>query len=252
MGHRTYLISTNRERSEILFEGNNFLPFFWLTLLRLSDLEQAEPAMRKAYQWLLEEEQAAENATIRVPKAVAITNGLATCSFMEDNFPDKLEFYRDFIHFLDQHTQEDDILELDVLALADFEGIDAFITHLKATLSAIEMYEAEKVSGYFQDDQPAAFVGFGAFPGDQAGKYSNAFTPRRSAAAVPPPKPKNAVTKTSLPAAIGVILAGVALLYIPYKGFLKEGITLVVIFCLLAAVTVVVMGCRKLVAAIRK
>lgn len=250
MGHRTYLISTNRERSEILFEANNFLPFFWLALLRLSDLEQAEPAMRKEYQWLLEEEQAAENATIRIPKAAAITNGLATCSFMEENFPDKLEFYRDFIHFLDQHTQEDDILELDVLALAAFEGIDAFITHLKATLSAIEMYEAEKVSGYFQDHQPAALAGFGAFPGDQAHKYSNAFTPQRSTVAAPPPK--KAVTKTSLPAAIGVIIAGVALLYVPYKGFLKEGITLAVIFCLLAAITVVVMGCRKLVAAIRK
>ncbi|SEW51991.1 hypothetical protein [Chitinophaga arvensicola] len=250
MGHRTYLIATNKERSEVLFEANNLLPFFWLTLLRLPDLEQAEPAMRKAYQWLLEE-QAAENAVIRVPKTAAIANGLATCFFMEDNFPDKLAFYRDFIQYLDKHTREDDSLELDVLSLAGFEGIDTFIGHLKSSLLAIEMYEAEKVSGYFNENEITALVGFGDFPGDRADQYTNAFNPRRKPPAQPPAA-NITVGKASLPAAIGVIIAGAALLYVPYKGFLKEGITLAVIFCALAAVTVLFMGCRKLVAAIRK
>ncbi|MFY0255263.1 hypothetical protein ACDQ55_15040 [Chitinophaga sp. 30R24] len=250
MGHRVYLIKSNEVTSAVLFEANNILPFFWLTLIREKDLDDVELAMREAYQHMSTNTGAPETARIRVAKQVAITNGQATYPFMEENFPDRLQLYRDFIGYLDKNIAENEVLILDTFALSAIEGIDPLIHFLKEELNALDMFDGEKMSDYFNDGDITTLTGHGAFPGENAATYAVAYK------SIPPELPDGeelrAVNKTSLPAAISVIVAGAILLYVPYKGYLKEGITLAMAFCGLIALIVLIMGCRRLLAAIRK
>lgn len=254
MGQRTYLIKSNPVETVILFEANNMLPFFWLTLIREHDLELVEGAMREQYATIpISEDDAGttHHTTIRLTKQNAITNGLTSSPFLEDNFPDKLPLYRDFITFLDKHTGTDDYLELDIFSLSAFNGIDSFLEQLKNDLKALDMYEAEKVSGYFNDRHIATLTGYGDFPGDNADRYTITYKPTDTAD-ITLSGDEGTVKKASLPVAILVIIAGAALMYLPYRGYLTDGITLAVFFCLLAAVAVVFTGCKQLLSAIRK
>lgn len=255
MAQRTYLIKSNPFEAVILFEANNMLPFFWLTLIREKDLELAEATMRKKYEAVgsAEEDTAdADNTTIRISKQNAITNGLTSSPFLEDNFPDKLALYHDFIAYLDKHTADDDYLELDIFSLAAFDGIESFLLQLKGDLKALDMYEAEKVSDYFNDRHIATLTGHGDFPGENAAVYTTIYHPVSTPAAGPFSDTEGPVRKASLPVAILVIVAGAALMYLPYRGYLTDGITLAVFFCLLAAVAVLFTGCKQLLSAIRK
>ncbi|MBO9732559.1 MAG: hypothetical protein J7623_28205 [Chitinophaga sp.] len=251
MGHRTYLIKSSPDASVVLFEANNSLPFFWLTLIREKHLEQAESAMRERYAAIQEADDdnfPAGYSNIRINRQEAITNGEATYPFLEKFYPATLPLFRDFIAFLDKNTTSPEVLELDIFALSGFNGIDFFLEDLQDDLRAQEMNEGEKVSGYFSYHDLTSLTGYGAFPGSNAGKYhyKPVQQPRHA------PVLKAPATKPSIPGSIGIILIGIASLYIPYRGYQKEGITFTVIFCLLLALGVMYMGFKRLVAAISK
>ncbi|WP_345955027.1 hypothetical protein [Mucilaginibacter sp. PAMB04168] len=167
MSQRTYLFRSTNGHREVLAEIKNMIPFFWLTLIRKSDLQAKVPEMEKAAKaW--EDEAAYEQymdahpgAThIKVPGTQAIKNAQAAVPFIHSSFPHVAELFSDFITYLTQHLKPGDDLELDIIALADFSGIEKFIDTLMMQLSCIEQKNVKPISGNFEGDVKYSLTGY--------------------------------------------------------------------------------------------
>jgi hypothetical protein len=262
MGHRTYLIKTTAEESIDIFEANNSLPFFWLTLIKLHDIEAVEAEMKKVYN-LWDDEEAYEkyeekhpDATyVKVYKPQAMSNAQSALTFINNNFPAHAVLFQEFINYLDLILKDDDMLELNMISLANYSDIDVFIKNVKGDLEAIATQNAQKVSGYFDDKEfRYALTGFDIFEGYSFKNHSKAYqiADERSAqdhqqyfqqkAALSQSQKKKRARK-----AIILIILGVLFLYIPYRGIIKVGIiNATVIECLVISIVAIVIGISKL------
>lgn len=255
MGHRTYLIKSNPKASAVLFEANNLLPLFWLTLMEEDDVKRAEPAMRKRYAAIEETDEdnfVAGESHISVTKEDALVNAESNILFFEHSFPEVMPLYRDFITFLDKNTTEQDMLELDIFALSGFNNIDTLLQHLYEDLDALMLEDDEKISGYFNHADITTLIGYGDFPGENADKYKLPAVNRPQARPVAVPLAQLPDKKKLLMKGALSILVGIASLYLPYKGYLKEGISFTVVFCLVLSLLFLFWGYRELQSALRK
>lgn len=167
MSQRTYLLRSTNGHREVLAESKNMIPFFWLTLIRESDLQAKIPEMKKAAEaW--EDEAAYEQnqdsytgAThIKLPGTQAIANAQTTVPFIQNAFPHAAELFTDFIAYLNQHFKPGDNLELDIIAVAHFSNLEQFIDALMKQLSCIEQQQAEGISGNFEGDVKYSLTGY--------------------------------------------------------------------------------------------
>ncbi|HMG08471.1 MAG TPA: hypothetical protein VK609_08175 [Mucilaginibacter sp.] len=262
MGHRTYLIKTTAEESKDIFEANNSLPVFWLTLIKLQDMEAVEGEMKKVYNlWDDEEvyekyeEEHPGSAHVKVYKPQAMSNAQLTLPFINNNFPVHAALFHEFINYLDLIFKDDDILELDIISLANYSDIDIFIKNVKDDLEAIATQNAQKVSGYFNDKEfRYALTGFDIFEGYSFKNHSKAYqiADERSVQAHQQYFHEKAVLSESQKKkrarkAIILIIFGILFLYVPYRGVIKVGIANIsVIACLLISLAAIGIGISKL------
>ena len=133
MGHIVYLTKISKETTQGLFEGNNDIPLFWLALMDIESIEKIEEKWRLA----LNSEEFSEDTTICIPKERCLLNAQKAEKYIEKNLPDKLKLYNDFRNYVNQTLDESDILEFSIIEIANFDGIEKFISYLKREISMI-------------------------------------------------------------------------------------------------------------------
>jgi hypothetical protein len=101
MGQRAYLISRTEAGESELFEANNVLPFFWVTLLDQSALAHAAPAWDYASRlWLLDSPEQESYADLWPPptnlvvEKPALTENIARANrLLQAGCPERLAAY---------------------------------------------------------------------------------------------------------------------------------------------------------------
>ena len=172
MGHRTYLIKTSAGRSNELFEANNSIPFFWLTLIDVATVEQAEAEIIEVYNLNEEQSEAylAQNgypATLKVSKTRFLKNTLDGAKFIKEHYPSETALYHDFVSYLDLTFDCDDMLELSLIEMANFNDINTLIKSLKDEVSAIKSNRINDINYHHDGSIFYSLTGYDRFLSDQ-------------------------------------------------------------------------------------
>ena len=147
MGHRVYLIARTEAEDKELFEANNFLPFFWLSLLD-------QPMLAGCEKWWLEAEQLAQTDELEYERFTEVwppltglvldradlhRNTARTRLFLAGHHPEIIAAYEEFTqHLLAQLPGEDDTLLLDIDALAAFTSAQEYHQSLVEQVAALD------------------------------------------------------------------------------------------------------------------
>ena len=185
MANQAFLIKTSKEKSEELFEANNTIPLFWFTLLDLHSIENIEKDLINSYNLLKEHyyaqeldsmdydeiELSGDSPTIKLSKKTFIDNLCAGKNFIENNFPDKINLYNDFMRYLDTTFNENDTLELNILAIAHFSDVENLIKDIKNIIDNIKS-NAKKRVPFEPNNTIFSFVGYDSFFANDFRNYS--------------------------------------------------------------------------------
>ena len=185
MANQAFLIKTSKEKSEEIFEASNTIPLFWFTLLDLHSIENIEKDLINSYNLLKkhyydqeldgadydEIELSEDSPTIKLSKKTFIDNLYAGKSFIENNFPDKMNLYSDFIHYLDTIVNENDTLELNILAIAHFSKVENFIKDVKNIIANIKL-NVNNLVPFEPNYNIFSFVGYDGFFANDFRNYS--------------------------------------------------------------------------------
>ena len=256
MGHRAYLI-IRAEASEIeLFEANNLLPFFWLTLLDQAALAQAAPDWEYASRaWLLdylEQEKYADiwpRPTNFVVEKPALFENIARANrLLQAHYPELLAAYQEFTRYLLAHLPgEDDHLHLDIFALSSFTSAAELLQSLREQLAAIDQQQPEKLGrpGLTLGQLTGALSG-GNVPGPA---YPQLEAMRTLPRPVPPTADQLDAAKRRL---AWLPVAGILLLQVSYMGYRHEGLTWLVAGLALLGAGTTAWGVARLLAFLRR
>ncbi len=256
MGHRVYLLSCTAAGTHELFEANNLLPFFWLTLLDQSALAHAVPAWDYADRlWMLDPLDQASYAdtwpaptNLVVAKPALIENMAKAQRLLQASYPELLAAYQEFARYLLAHLPgADDQLHLDVFALSDFSSSAELLQILREQLAAIEQQRPAKLG-----QLPPTLEQLAGFPSG-AHPPGPAYPRLAGLGAVPrpvaqPAAPLEEVVRRRL----WLPVAGVLLLYASYLGYRQAGLTGVVVGVALAGVAVTGWGAVWLTKLLRR
>lgn len=240
MGHRAYLLSCTAAGTDELFEANNLLPFFWLTLLDQSALVPAAPAWDYASRlWMLDPLDQASYAdtwpaptNLVVAKPDLVENIARAQRLLQASYPELLVAYQEFTRYLLAHLPgADDQLHLDVFALSDFSSPAELLQSLREQLAAIEQQRPEQLG-----QLPPNLAQLVGFPGS-AHPPGPAYPLLAGLGAVPrpvaqPTAPLEAVVRRRL----WLPVAGVLLLYASFLGYQEVGVTGLVVGVALSGV----------------
>lgn len=147
MGHRVYLMARTEAEDKELFEANNFLPFFWLTLLDQPALAGCEKWWLEAERLTREDELDYERFSDVWPPLTALSlnpadlhrNTARTRLFLARHFPGLSAAYQEFANcLLAQLPSEDDTVMLDIYALAAFTSALDYHRELAAQVAALD------------------------------------------------------------------------------------------------------------------
>ena len=256
MGHRAYLIIRTEVGESELFEANNYLPFFWLTLLDQAALAQAEPDWEYASRaWMLdylEQEKYADiwpRPTNLVVEKLALLENIANASrLLQASYPELLAAYHEFTHYLlAQLPGEDDHLHLDIFALSSFTSAAELLQSLRGQLAAIAQQQPEKL-GHLGADvaQLTGALSGGPAPGP-------AYPQLQALQALPRPVPPTAdQSDAAKRKGAQVLAAGLLLLQVSFMGYRHEGFTWLVTGLALLGAGATAWGMARLLALLRR
>ena len=171
MGHRVYLTKISKKTAQGLFEGNNDIPLFWFALMDVESIEEIEEKWRLAFN----SEELSDDTTICIPKERSLLNAQKAQKYIEKNLPDKLKLYDDFRNYVNQMLDESDSLEFSIIEIANFDGVEKFISHLKREISMIK--NGNKTSRKLNSDE-FCLVGYDRFIGDEFQGHSDDYFAR--------------------------------------------------------------------------
>jgi len=180
MGHRTYLLKTSKEQSEVLFEANNSIPFFWLTLIDINAVEKSEPQLIKV--WNLNERQSADyaeqnidSASIKNSKTEFLKNAAEGATFINKHFPNEIKLYNDFISYLKLTFDSNDVLELSLMEMANFSNINILIQSLKNEINAINTNDISNITYHANGNIFSNLTGYDRFLLDKFRNHSTEY-----------------------------------------------------------------------------
>jgi hypothetical protein len=227
MGHRAYLIIRAEAGEMELFEANNALPFFWLTLLDEAALAHAAPAWDYASRlWMLDPlEQDSYTDTWPRPTNLVLEKAALTANIAKAHrllqacYPALLAAYQEFTHYLlAQLPGPTDQLQLDVFALADFTSPAELLQSLREQIAALDRQQPEKLG--HPGLELTQLVGFPVGVTAPAADYPQLQALRAS----PRPAPLAVAPKPTQRSA-QLLAAGLLLLYLSWRGYQREGLT---------------------------
>lgn len=256
MGHRAYLISGTEAGEGELFEANNHLPFFWLTLLDQAALAQAAPAWEYASRaWMLdylEQEKYADiwpRPTNFVVEKPALLENIARANrLLQAHYPELLAAYQEFTRYLlAQLPGEDDHIHLDIFALSDFTSSAELLQSLREQLAAIDQQQPEKLGRPSPDlvQLTGALCG-GTAPGPG---YPQLETLRALPRPVPPTADQASTAKRKQ---AWLLAAGLLLLQVSFMEYRQQGFTWLVAGLALLGAGTTAWGVARLLAFLRQ
>jgi wobble nucleotide-excising tRNase len=170
MANVAYLIKTSGENSEEFFEANNTIPLFWFNLLNLNVIKNARKNLVKSFN-----NEDEEYFTIKLSKTVFMKNLYLGKSFIENNYDNKKDLYNEFINYLDKKFNEMDILELNILEIANFfdsmENLVGDITNIIKNINS----NINKLIPFEPGENIFSFVGYDGFFGNEFANYSKEY-----------------------------------------------------------------------------
>jgi hypothetical protein len=248
------IIRTEAGESE-LFEANNLLPFFWLTLLDQAALAQAAPDWEYASRaWLLdylEQEKYADiwprPTDLVVEKPALLENIARAHRLLQAHYPELLAAYQEFTRYLlAQLPGEDDYLHLDIFALSSFTSPTELLQSLREQLAAIDQPQPEKLGRPGPD-----LVSLTGFPNASIAAVGAAYPQLQALLAapkaVPAPLPAEAKNKR-----VWLPVAGLLLLQVSFMGYRQEGFTWLVAGLALLGTGTTAWGMARLLARLRR
>lgn len=180
MGHRTYLIKASKAKSEELFEANNSIPFFWLTLIDINTVEKSEPEMIKLYH--LNEEQSGEYlaqdispAALKISKTGFLANAVDGAKFINKHFPQETGLYNDFVKYLDLTFDNSDTLELSLLEIANFNDVYLLLKSLKDEINAIKTDHINGIAYHIDGNIFSHLTGYDRFLSNKFKDHSTGY-----------------------------------------------------------------------------
>ena len=158
---------------ENVWESEDLLPFFWISLLREDELDKASEGLQVMHARLVADEAGyltykeahpgEGNIALSYKKALERTDFVL--GFIEEYFPRHTGIYRAFAEHLEFMFSEAGIIELDILHQVAAMPFPDFIKALKLYISAIDRREASAVRSHFQTGTPASLMGYNTFLG---------------------------------------------------------------------------------------
>jgi hypothetical protein len=166
MANVAYLIKTSEKSSEELFEANNTIPLFWLNLVDLALIEKIEQDLINSYK-----NNDDEYFTVKISKKAFIANLYSGKKFVEKNYADKINLYNDFTNYLDKKFSENDVLELNILEMANFIGIKNLVKGITKIIININA-NVKKLIPFEPNESIFSFVGYDGFLANEFRNYS--------------------------------------------------------------------------------
>lgn len=258
MGHRTYLIKTSKEQPQELFEANNSIPFFWLTLIDINTVEKSEPEMIKLYH--LNEEQSGEYlaqdispATLKISKTGFLTNAADGAKFINKHFPQETGLYSDFVKYLDLTFDNSDTLELSLLEIANFNDVYLLIKSLKDEINAIKSDQFNGIAYYIDGNFFSNLTGSDRFLSDKFKDHSAGYRTAYENEDIARKKHIEAVKQTTSKEKRAKNYSGFMMLFIglvficgSVYGIIKEGFAMETIAGCLFSLAIIVVGYFKI------
>jgi hypothetical protein len=167
MRNRAFLRKTTKKISEKLFEANNSsIPIFWFNLFDFTLIEKIENDLINSYH-----NDKEEFIGITIKKEIFIANLNFSKIFIEKYYKEKINLYNDFINYLDKTFTENDVLELDILEMANYDGVENLITEIKEIMKNIKK-NADNFHSFEPDKSIFSFVGCDVFLKNEFKNYS--------------------------------------------------------------------------------
>lgn len=173
MGQRTYLNIRTKETSEEIFEANNTIPLFWLTLLNKDIIDDFEARLNLSDIDQENEETEYRYCPLKIESAHFSENAETGKKFIESSFPIHLRLYNDFIHYLKLILERNQAIEIDVLECANFSSVSMLLHDLSNDAEAIRKNTPQKMVLY-SDKNNASFnlTGYDGFLRNEFKTYS--------------------------------------------------------------------------------
>jgi len=146
MGYRSYLYLRKTGRNLYLFEANNSLPFFWITLIDKTILKKYFQDWQKSLadqetcnQQKFEQFSELNPTSITISEQALNMNSSKRRIFLQKHFPETIPLFDDFITYIKAQFETDDKLEIDITQLSAFyNSLNNFYNILDNELNAIE------------------------------------------------------------------------------------------------------------------
>lgn len=150
MANRSYIYLKNGDEVRILTEGIYTIPYFWQLFWDEKDLK-APIALWKTAEKLEEDEEEAEkfyqeqNVDILLSIEKFQQNALQNRSFLEENAPQALQLYDDFVRYILANVKDGDMLGFDVLDVVFMDQVSVVSDKLLKNIRAIQENQPENL-----------------------------------------------------------------------------------------------------------
>ena len=131
MANRSYIYLKNGKDVRILTEGVYTIPYFWQLFWDEKDVRMPNILWKK-FNILLPIEKFQKNAT-------------QNRSFLEQNAPQSLQLYDDFVRYILANVKAGDMLGFDVLEVADMDGLTTASRKLLKNIRAIQENQPQEL-----------------------------------------------------------------------------------------------------------
>ena len=165
MGNRSYLYFEKTP----LFEANNSLPFFWISILDKGILDSYKPAWKR-YEELLSGnedeldiffESTSRPLDFKIDKSQFQKNVHRAKVFVQQHYPEYCDLYNDFEQFIVSKFGTDDYLILSMLEFSNFyTTIDEFLESIYNEVKAIDENKPEDIKFIYKEDVIGSIIGF--------------------------------------------------------------------------------------------
>ena len=142
MANRSYIYLKNGDEARILTAGIYTIPYFWQLFWNEEDLRTPISLWETAEQLEEDEEQAEkfyqeQNVDILLPIAKFQQNALQNRSFLEENAPQALQLYDDFVRYILANVKDGDMLGFDLLDVVFMDQVSVVADKLLKNIRAI-------------------------------------------------------------------------------------------------------------------
>ncbi len=232
MGNRSYLYLKNPQTATNIFEANNSLPFFWLSLIDRDTLKRKLEDWKKfeQYEGSHTEEETEKylehnSNDIAIDKQTFVDNSKKSRIFFQKHFPNVIPLFDDFIHYIEAKLKTDDSLQMDMIQFSGFyNSLTDFYNAIDNELQAIEDDNPQRLKFPLEEDLIAHGTGFETTVNQEFSflpSYQEAIAKR----ATPKVKQSQKFNKKSLIISIVLLLLCPIFSFITYKMYEESGFT---------------------------